>query len=1143
MTAKEIDLLFKGTGNPNGPTATEPGKIGGAFSVDGINDYINFAAGGSIDAGDFTISHWINSLDLSGKHTIYEQGRGGLGIQTVTAGTKFGVSVDGTGTTIDTATTDLTTNKWYYVAVTYSNATVKLYINGILENTVSRTASYTRDLAQLGASTNPVGEPVSFFAGLIDDTRIYGRALSDEEILDMYGKGASSTVWYKADGDANDSTGTKNGVLQNGATATEAGKIGNAFSFNGTNQFANMGSVIPTTGISAMTISAWVKNAGGTNIQGIAGWWNGSNGIGISSNPSGAGTIYFVAGAGSSYGQVAIPTSDWTYITLVYDGSLTGDSNRLKGYVNGVQQTLSFPSGSIPSSFSTSGDLVIGKTDNFTDRYWKGKIDEVKIYSRALNNTEVQRQYLEGSSDVAWYKADGDAKDATSNNNDGTLTNGAIATDPGKLRRAFTFDGVNDYVDTGKSLLGSASKSSTAAWVKVSDLKGNQVILSEIGNEGTVGQWQLRVTSTGTLQYIRRASAGSVDASPVKVLTTSDQIKVGAWTYINTVFNGGDDMRIYINGKPATGTFSDEDYPGTAAGTTRIGAGDDGTFPFGGLIDEVHLYSRALLLTDVIGFYNASVCGTYGSLTPPVIPGYETSPKAVISVPFDPNGQDTGAKNNKIVGWAKILKLGDAGWIKLSSNADAPVDSSYSLYYDTTTAHLNGWAWNCVPDPIDPSQCDTSASIGWVVFSGNTLVDAASTAYDLGKSLACTQGTSCEDFSFDPLTGASKWYTEVIAPWLETQGGNIYAKGDAATGGGFKVPDSGLKPPVLNGGFNTTYLIHSNGAISAKWVSECRGVSGGTSCGPSDNPQTPPFNTPNKVNVDAKGNAISYKGSAESFNVPSGGTSGNNYRNKLGLINIGALTDTVVDTDTGKNKYGYKVLSIDDNDNRLFNRLYTKVSLNNNVLYRNGDLNIGLQNTDEPLVFSSGTSDYPSGAGTIVVKGNLYIHTPIKYETSGVTSIVRTPSVAWVVIKRADGTGGNIIVDNCINPYFGSAGSVLLSGAFIAEGTIYTGYGGSSSGDKGIGLPIGPSQDSNKLPLPNNCKSVKDGGSFPNDDIPLQVNGMMMAHDFKFQRVYTGNDIGGESIRDDGRLMANTPPGLEDMTKKLPVWKSERYIP
>src|SRR3954465_897744 len=67
--------------------------------------------------------------------------------------------------------------------------------------------------------------------------------------------------WWPGDGNASDITGTNNGTLQGGATASGAGMVGSAFTLDGTNGFVqipNSASLRPTN----LTIEAWVRFSG-----------------------------------------------------------------------------------------------------------------------------------------------------------------------------------------------------------------------------------------------------------------------------------------------------------------------------------------------------------------------------------------------------------------------------------------------------------------------------------------------------------------------------------------------------------------------------------------------------------------------------------------------------------------------------------------------------------------------------------------------------------------------------------------------------------------------------------------------------------------------------------------------------------------
>ena len=85
----------------------------------------------------------------------------------------------------------LPTNTWTHLSVTYNGSTLTLYRNGVAvaTSTVSGTLSPTTGTLQIGASQ--FGE---YFKGLIDEVRIYNRALSATEIQTIYQQDSATTV-------------------------------------------------------------------------------------------------------------------------------------------------------------------------------------------------------------------------------------------------------------------------------------------------------------------------------------------------------------------------------------------------------------------------------------------------------------------------------------------------------------------------------------------------------------------------------------------------------------------------------------------------------------------------------------------------------------------------------------------------------------------------------------------------------------------------------------------------------------------------------------------------------------------------------------------------------------------------------------
>lgn len=77
-------------------------------------------------------------------------------------------------------------NKWYSLVYTFDGVYSKLYVNGVLVNKVTQSTTFTPNTNPLniGRNTDP-GYPY-FFNGIIDEVRIYKRALPAAQVLELY---------------------------------------------------------------------------------------------------------------------------------------------------------------------------------------------------------------------------------------------------------------------------------------------------------------------------------------------------------------------------------------------------------------------------------------------------------------------------------------------------------------------------------------------------------------------------------------------------------------------------------------------------------------------------------------------------------------------------------------------------------------------------------------------------------------------------------------------------------------------------------------------------------------------------------------------------------------------------------------------
>ena len=214
-------------------------------------------------------------------------------------------------------------------------------------------------------------------------------------------------------------------------TITVLGQAGNALNFDGSNDYVSVTNPTVPIGSSYYTIEAWIKPTV-HDVNGIVGWGNYGTTNQVNAVRLGTGGIvdnyWWANDMTYTTGNL---TGAWHHIAFTYDGS-----NR-RFYLDGVLKDTQ-PSSGI--SVQNSNNFRIGSTNN--GEYFNGDIDELRIWNVARTTTEIQSNYnktVDPSSTglVAYYKFDegtggGDnssittLSDATSNHNDGTLTNFAL---------------------------------------------------------------------------------------------------------------------------------------------------------------------------------------------------------------------------------------------------------------------------------------------------------------------------------------------------------------------------------------------------------------------------------------------------------------------------------------------------------------------------------------------------------------------------------------------------------------------------------------------------------------------------------------------------------------------------------------------
>ena len=383
------------------PTWMTAGKVNGALQLNGTNAGVQ-VWNASLNVSKITVAAWVNvSANQVSRIFVdnYTQPGGvtrgwGLGISdTVNNKIKWFTSTDtGVKNSLE-SNAILANNTWYYVVGTFDGSIKKLYINGVLDTSITwnQAIGYTSTVSSIGYLRDPGGQ---YFNGIIDEVKIYDRVLSGAEIATEY---SSQVAYLRLDDgagtSASDSTGNNNtGTLVNSPSWT-AGAVNGALQFNGSNSYINVADNTVLDIPKAITVEAWVKPLalGQSNVGIVTKRFSeltdpfNSYVIGIGSG----GTYTFcisnaTASSQSCVSSISTVAAVWTHVAGTYDGA------NLKIFVNGSLELSLAKTGTIGYSSSSLriGCLLLGS------QCFNGIIDEVKIYKRAFTDNEIFNEFL-----------------------------------------------------------------------------------------------------------------------------------------------------------------------------------------------------------------------------------------------------------------------------------------------------------------------------------------------------------------------------------------------------------------------------------------------------------------------------------------------------------------------------------------------------------------------------------------------------------------------------------------------------------------------------------------------------------------------------------------------------------------------------
>jgi len=188
---------------------------------------------------------------------------------------------------------------------------------------------------------------------------------------------------------AYDSSGYDNNGTVNGNPQWAPGKVGGALAFDGTGDYVNCGNSPVFQIQEQITMACWIK------VEKFTRDWStiiskGDNSYRMG-RPQGGNAIHLgIQGTVSSPypwfdGRKAVADNQWHHVAGVYDGT--------QGiiYIDGILDVAQAATGQLNAS---DFNLYIGENSQATGRYWNGLIDDVRLYNRALSQTEIQQIIL-----------------------------------------------------------------------------------------------------------------------------------------------------------------------------------------------------------------------------------------------------------------------------------------------------------------------------------------------------------------------------------------------------------------------------------------------------------------------------------------------------------------------------------------------------------------------------------------------------------------------------------------------------------------------------------------------------------------------------------------------------------------------------
>jgi hypothetical protein len=538
--------------------------------------------------GDMTLATWVYANELLPNKVLLHKGTDNqihnyyLGLHNNQI--VFGISPPGGGwNAVNTAATPIVENQWHHIAVSFDDSEdlVVFYVDGVKFSEATETVSPSdfSGAVRIGRNRNSYG-----WRGKLDDVRIYRDVLDANEVAELAVR-KPAAHWKLDDGNgqtAIDSAGGHHGTLLNGPSWT-VGAVGDGVEFNGSSHVIEAPHHDDLNITDRLTLAAWINTSdfdwghvivhkGTSNLDHVYYMSLNNKNIQFAASPAGGGW--------NNHGSDPLPMelNQWYHVATTFDN----EADTLKFYFNGaLVAERTFTTDPAPRD----APVRIGRSVT-NDYGWPGKLDDVRIYDRVLDDAEIAD--LVGRPPIAHWKFDetsGSTAVDSAGGHDGTKTSGSWTPD-GMIDGALDFSGTAHVRVPHDDALILNNEFTLSAWATASPATGYHTIINKgtsSNNQdywfGVWGNWlTLGFYTGGEFQEIEVEMSDWIPSEPTHFAATFD--------------NAADTIKLYKNGALLhTGATVYEPPAGTE--DLIIGRSQLSEF-WNGMLDDVRIYDRAL---------------------------------------------------------------------------------------------------------------------------------------------------------------------------------------------------------------------------------------------------------------------------------------------------------------------------------------------------------------------------------------------------------------------------------------------------------------------------------------------------------------------------------------------------------------------